>query len=309
MTALGEEVIEAVPEIVAKVRRVPDRARQFEVSATAAVSEFRIVPALLEQLRRFGLPSRRVGGDELFDRYDLLNVALNLDIGSAQRKVLSWWARELDRPYGDFHTYELEYIASCPDPRHPGTCDYRVLRPDRPRLSATRSAPDPSTLHRESFTLPRIWPDLPPAVQELIEGFSRLSYLRLPHPLCWDVEFILASGIGDCAGMSRILVDEGRKRGLAARFSFGKSLTPPFASTHYWAEFMVDGIWVPVDPLLNGAMIGWGLLNASRWTVFSSLGGIMARLARGERDLVLHADARHGSRPVPVHLRATHLTG
>ncbi|NUR63325.1 MAG: transglutaminase domain-containing protein [Catenulispora sp.] len=292
------EVSVSVRDLVAKLLRIPDRARIFTVPANIAESSFRITPNLQEILRKSGLPCRRVNQDWLYDQVDLNNIALHLVPGSQQRKMLQWWARELNRQYGEVHSYRVDVVAQCPSPRPCGKCEFSVLRPDLPRLRVVTFAESPTKLHSEVFTLARSWPQLPAKVLELIDDYSWLKYMQIPAPLNWHEDFILSQGISDCSGFGRLLANEGRARGLTTRFCYGRSLTPPFSYGHYWAEFLVEDVWVPVDSLLIDAMLSWGVLDGTKWDRSSCLGGILGRLARGHRPMLLHR-----GRPAPVQLQ------
>ncbi|QMU78288.1 hypothetical protein GXW83_23860 [Streptacidiphilus sp. PB12-B1b] len=292
---------DGIAAVVAKLAKVPDRVRTFGIDEAAARTDYQIAPDLLDRLRGAGLPYRTAAGSPTFDGNDLINVALHLDFGSRPRKVLGWWARELERSYGDVHTYEVEYFAGCPDPRRCRGCRFSLLRPDQPRLQVDLAPAGPAVLYRHRFPLARSWPDLPDTLVELIDDFSGIEYLQLPDPLCWDTEFVRRYGIGDCAAYGKILVSEGRARGLTTRFCFGRSLTPPFSAAHYWPEFLISGVWVPLDSLLVGALTDWGVLSPERWGRTSSLGAIMARLANRPRPLAMH----NGSL-LPVQVRVHH---
>src|SRR5689334_14659200 len=123
MTRLDPPARENVEALVARVRHMPDEARLFTVSQTAAEAEFRIDPELQERLRQAGLPCQQHGDGWRFDGTDLLNAALHLDVGSRQRQVLAWWGRELERPYGAVHSYRMDYRVGCPSPGHRSPCE------------------------------------------------------------------------------------------------------------------------------------------------------------------------------------------
>jgi hypothetical protein len=288
MNRATPSVLDGVDALVAKVGKMPDSARVFAISEAAAEADYRIGPELQEALLRAGLPCRQLGESRQFDSTDLLNTSLQLGLGSRQRKVLAWWARELERPYGEVHSYRLDYRAGCPSPGHRSACEFSLLRPGPKRLRVVRDQSAGTTLHSELFTLARTWPELPDRLLDLLHSLSTVSFLRLPEPLRWDTEFIRHRNVGDCSGFGRLLVEEGRARGLTARFCYGRSLTPPFSAPHYWAEFLVDDVWVPVDPILIDALTSWGVLDAKRWDRTASMGAIMGRLANRFRPIVLH---------------------
>ncbi len=278
-----------IRSIVGLLQSVPDSLRSFTVGIEGAEREYRISRELCNTLRAEGVPCLQHGNDMLFDRYDLLNMALRLDSGSPQRKLLRWWVRELESSDGAAVTYRMEYTARCPDNAHPSLCRYDLLGKQQRFVVEVASTPDTRTLGRILFRLPRSWPPYTQSLRCVIEEFSDVEFMQLPDPLRWDTDFIKAKRIGDCTGMAKLLVQAGTELGLRARFCYGRALTPPFSSAHYWAEFLIEGIWTPVDPLMVGALHRLGL-SLARWDRFASIGGILARLSDRWEPLALHND-------------------
>jgi transglutaminase superfamily protein len=282
-----------IARVIAKIVKIPDNVRRFEVPADHAVTQFRVSLELQDELLAAGMPSIRRGGVRYFDNTDLLNVSLHLDIRSRQRKLLGWWARELERPYGESATYRVDYLVGCPQWDHQGACTFNVLRPGSTELSRTEYTSDDrgsEARYSRIFTLRRNWPPLPPAVREIIDHGTRgISFMQVQHPIRWDISFIQREKVADCGGIAKILFAEATSRGIPARLAYGVALTPPIAVPHFWSEFLVDDIWVPVDPLFIEAIIEWGILNKDRWNRYESLGGILAGMAPwGDIPLVLH---------------------
>ncbi|MEO3927795.1 transglutaminase domain-containing protein [Micromonosporaceae bacterium B7E4] len=273
--------------VVALILRVPDAHRRFEVDAAAAAAGYQIDGPTVAALVAAGLPSASGADGPRFDATDLRNVAVHLDARSRERRVLSWWIRELERPTAHIR-YRMDYLAQCPDPGHDGPCRYRLAVPED-GWHETASAPARGgVLHSVTFDRPRTWPDLPAALLDLLEETRHIRFLWLPETLRADTGFVRTAGIADCVGVARMLVEEAGSRGLAARFSFGRSLTPPISASHSWAEFHVDGVWVPVDPVLVDALRQWGIAGP-RWHRTRSLGGVLGRIGAQRRDLVAHA--------------------
>jgi hypothetical protein len=229
----------------------------------------------------------------------MLNVALRVETSSRAHQALKWWGRELRRPYGPVSSYCLEFFADCPDPPHCGQCSF-TIHGRQISIPAMNRRDTDTPIHSEIFNLRRVWPALPPSIVELIDEFKDVTFLRLREPIKWDTEFIRNSRVGDCAGVATLLVKEAKARRLPARFSYGMALTPPFCTGHYWAEFLVDGVWVPVDPVLISALISLHFLPEPAWSPRSSLGGILARLS-GDTSV----GPRHGSVAVDVSFRVT----
>jgi hypothetical protein len=275
-------------EVLAKISKVPDHVRRFTVSADRAIADFQISLELQDALLAAGIPNTRCRGTRCFDRTDLLNISLHLDIGSRPRKVLRWWARELDSRYAGSISYRVDYLMSCPQLGHAGMCIFGMLEPGSNRIELTTDDQHSSMRHSIGFTLQRNWPPFPHVVREILDEVRHISFMRLPPSLRWDVEFIQRERVGDCGGVARILVAKAAARGVAARVSYGLALTPPFGSKHYWAEFLIDGVWVPVDPVFIAALLEWRLLDNARWNRYSSIGGILARIGEVPQPLGLH---------------------
>jgi hypothetical protein len=94
--------------------------------------------------------------------------------------------------------------------------------------------------------------------------------------------------LADCAGAAALLVDEGTRRGLEVRFSYGLVIAPPFSSAHCWAEFHVADRGVPVEPMMVSTLLKWGLLDPQRWTATRSVGAILCRLEDEALALGMH---------------------
>jgi hypothetical protein len=94
--------------------------------------------------------------------------------------------------------------------------------------------------------------------------------------------------MSDCSGAAMLLEREGSARGIPIRFAFGLIVAPPFSSLHSWNEILVEGVWVPVDPLIVRAMVKWRQLDAVEWAPHSSLGAILARLGPSISPAGLH---------------------
>jgi len=274
--------------VLTKISKVPDRFRDFAVTGDRAATEFRITPKLQEALLLAGVPNRLRGGTTLFDGTDLLNIALHLKIGSAQRTMLAWWTRELSRPYGEFASYRMDYVACCPEPHHAGECNYRIVEPDSSLVDITSNDPSLQVRHSATLTIRRKWPEFPPNMLELIDSVRDIGFLWLPGVLRDDVDFIQREKVADCVGVAKILNLRAASLGVTARHSVGRALTPPFSSPHSWTEFLVGDIWVPVDPVFIDALLEWELLEEGKWNRYSSIGGILVRIGATWRPSVFH---------------------
>jgi hypothetical protein len=278
--------VERVPEIVRKIRLVPDDVRRFAVTAAGAQSRHRVDAELLDTLIGAGLPYAGRGTHRLFDDYDVSNAALHLGLMSVQRMALRSWANALRRNDGqELVRARIGLAPRCPAPGHPGVCTFELLQPGGGRRARTGSGNGTDVLDAVEVALPGVWPELPGPVRDLVDEVADLDFFLLPEVIRWDPEFMLTTRIADCGGVSRWLADEGNRRGLPARFSFGLLVTLPYSTPHCWAEFLVDGRWVPVDPLLLRAL---RLLGLASWPSYHSTGAIVWRLTDRFTKLVSH---------------------
>jgi hypothetical protein len=276
-----------VGEVVRTIRRVPDEVRRFAVPAADARSRHRIDADLLDELLAAGLPSAGTGADRLFDDYDLGNSALHLGLLSVQRMALRSWANALRRNDGREHIRaRVGLVPRCPVPGHRGACEFRLLRPGGARSVRVGDGTGTDALDTLDVELSGRWPELPPAVRALVGEIADVAFFLLPEVIRWDTGFLLANRIADCGGVARYLVDEGTRRGLRARFSFGLLVTVPYSTPHCWAEFEVDGRWTPVDPLLLGML---GRLGLTEQPQVHSTGAVVSRLTGRFTKLASHA--------------------
>ncbi|MFD5916072.1 transglutaminase domain-containing protein [Kitasatospora sp. NPDC058201] len=282
----------ALDELVRRLRQVPDRQRRFAVTATGARRLHRIRPELLAALTTAGVPYVGEGGDRLYDGYDLGNTALHLGLVSVQSRSMRSWAKALETaapagPEGSGRGYRVEVVAGCPAPGHPGRCGYGVLT-----AAGRRRAEGGPVDARLAGLLVRpvaSWPELPSNIRELLAEVEGIGFFLLPEAVRWDQEFMWHTRMADCGGAAAWLVSEGERRGMRTRFSFGLLVAQPYSTPHCWAEFLVDGVWVPVDPLLVRALNDWGGLDARSFPPDGRPGALFHRLSDRFTKVVSHA--------------------
>ena len=287
-----------VSALVAKLRRIPDSARRFVETPESARAQFLLRPAMLDLLTATGLPVRRIDGRPHYDRHDLTNCSLHLSVGAAARTARRFWPAALRRVADAGHArYEIQYQIRCPAPGHAAPCSFVLVLPGGRVLERTGTHGRGLQVAVQVAVEGR-WPDLPSAVRTVLdEAVGEAEFMMLPTDVRYDTRFLQASRLGDCAGVTRLLVRQGRAAGLPARPAFGLIVAPPFAAEHFWAEFLVDGRWVPVDPVLIRAMLRWGVLDPAQWHPYRSIGAILSRIA--DDGVVL---AAHDGRAVPFTL-------
>lgn len=286
--SFSENLIDRAAWFSTLLTRIPNTSRKFSVSGDMALRAFDVGENILSPLRSVGLPSVSRNGAWFYDENDLKSVALYFNSRSRQRQVLGWWVRELQRPLGSTASYRASYVIGCAGGGHPGPCEFSLLTRGSEREVVVGNDVEPTERAVMVFTLGRDWPDLSAEVAAVIDEVSSIRFLWIPRSLREDDEFVLAQGIGPCESTSRIIVAKARARGLQARFSRGLALTPPVGAVRYWAEFLIDGRWVPVDPTLIEVMLALGILPPEGWSRYKSFGGILGRLAASRSPLALH---------------------
>ncbi|MEU1762957.1 transglutaminase domain-containing protein [Micromonospora sp. NPDC005652] len=283
---------EPVLRLVGKLRRIPDEVRDFAVSPQEAWAEFRIPPQELRAVIDAGLPVRDTGDAIRYDRSDLINVSLHLGVGPWAHALRTFLPRALNRAeQGHTPTLAVSVRAVCPSPDHLEPCRYEVLTQGGLTCHTTPPGTALSAPVAHFQTRPDLR-ELPAAASELAASVENLDFVWLPEAVREDLDFVRDTGLGDCIAVSRMLAAEGRRRGLAMRPCYGLLAVVPQSIVHFWVEIDVDGEWMPMDPVLARALLGWGVVDARRRTATFSFGAVACRLADAFTPLVAHAGAR-----------------
>ncbi|GAA0911477.1 transglutaminase domain-containing protein [Streptomyces thermoalcalitolerans] len=278
---------ERVEELVRRLRQVPDRQRRFSVTPAQARRVHGIRPELLAALTAAGVPHVGAGDERLYDAYDLGNAALHLGRLSVQRRSMRAWAKAWRTALDQAPGHRVQVISSCPAPGHPGPCRYGVLLGGR-RRQVVGPAAEARLGDLQVAPALRDWPRFPPALKELLQEVADIGFFLLPEAVRWDLEFMWRTRMSDCGGAAAWLVHEGGRRGLESRFSFGLLVAPPYSTPHCWAEFRVDGVWMPVDPLLVRALNQWGGLDPDAFPPDETPGALFHRLTDRFTKVVSH---------------------
>jgi len=287
-----------VQRVVRRLLQVPDSLRRFTLTEEMARRVHRIGPQLLADLVPAGMPAVGSGADRLFDGYDLGNAALHLGLVSIQRRAIRSWATALRTAGGDRPGFRVDVVGSCPIPRHPGPCRYDVLQAGGGRRRVSAAGPGEVELDRLTVRCAPDGPALPEEIRGLLRELDPVDFFLLPEAIRWDHDFLWRTGMADCGGTADWLVAEGRRRGLAVRFAFGLLLARPYSTPHCWAEFLVDGRWVAVDPVLIRAMAAWGGLDLASYPVHTRLDAVVHRLTDHFTKV-----ASHGGVWAPISMR------
>ncbi|MBF9132810.1 hypothetical protein I0C86_28205 [Plantactinospora sp. S1510] len=283
----GAELAARTAEVVAALTRIPWSVRRFAVPAASVATTYRLDRTVLDMATRAGLPCIGTADDALYDMHDLTNLALYLPMRTPHRAAMRFWAQVLDRPDGEQRTYRITYRTACPAPGHGGPCVITFHLPDGTAVTVPAEDGRPVE-HTVDVVLRNDWPALPAPLADLAEEMSAIQFFRLPDAIRWDVDFSTANLVADCAGIARLLANGAMERGWQSRVRYGLIVAPPFSMPHFWAEFRIDGQWVPCDPGLINGMVRWGVLPAGRWTPDRSLGGLLAGISSHYRMAALH---------------------
>jgi hypothetical protein len=303
MPSTADEPGLSAESLVARLVAIPRTARQFTLSADQAGRRFRVAGQLLDLLESAGLAESR-DGMRYFDDSDLINVEFHCGGGPLTVSLRRFWPAILKRlPEPGPVTYRIEYDVTCPDPGHPGDCEYAVMVPGgQRRIRVGRPAPE-GPLTAFDVVRPTRWPALPDAARAVVDSVRDVAFVRLPRRrrAIWDeFAFVRDTGLGDCAVVAEMLVERGHACGVPMRLSYGLMLAPPFSLPHVWAEVRVDEVWVPVDPLLINALVSWKQLDGGQWPAYRSPGGALCRLGGLQQDFL----GMHNNAEVEITFRA-----
>lgn len=290
--APGTSAPDRLPTAVDRVLRVPDRHRTFGKDAAFAHGTWAIGPELLEELLDHGLPHRGEGGARRFERTDLHNVSTYLNLPSPYFEALGRRVRALTEASraGRGHTHDLEITASCPDPGHPGACDFTTVPAlatgtDWVPVTDPASGNDSGSLRESAPGVFAARCQLPSDTHvfddertELLSRVADWELYVLPDGIIEDEAFSRDTRLANCLIPTRMLLREAAERGLPARHGAGLLVAPPFTTLHHWIEFDLDGTWVPADPVLLGAFARWGMTDPGEWPWNRSVAGAVLPL-------------------------------
>lgn len=289
----------AIDDLVRRIRLVPDLLRDFSESQTDAVRIHRVGRSLLDRLVQAGLPFAGDGAERRFDPLDLANVGLDLGLPSAHRLAMRWWSRALaEIDEGGVTDCVLTVRCACPAPGHPGACDF-TLNPESANtpevLEASRQSDNGYALRLRLSRLERCFAGDQLAV---IAEAASIAYHVLPLGIRADADFVARTRIADCRFASAYLVEQARAAGLEVRRSAGFLISAPYATEHSWVDFLVDGEWLPADPVLISALARWGVVSEARWPVRRALCGVLWRTGETRPVLVRHGGEAVYERPL-----------
>ncbi len=279
----------SLPDYLRRLCLLPDERREFTVSPHRAFAGYGIRAGLLTELLDAGLPHTVITGEPRMDHHDLVNVSLDLGLRSGWSRVMQSYAQALSFPHPT-RCCAVTYQFTCPDPGHDGPCDVWILTPDQGEQRILLDRPEPGIILDlvARYRTRNVWPTVPPDIRALMKDLSDLELKLLPWDLTATADVISRTGWTDCVGGARTLVAEAQRRGIAARLSTGFALVPPSSALHCWAEFLIDDLWVPLDPLMVNALIRWGFLDPDPWQAEPTTGCVLGRLAGSVTEPATH---------------------
>jgi Transglutaminase-like superfamily len=253
---------ERVAGLVARLRRVPDSARAFEVAARDVQRQYGLGEADLEVLVEAGLPCATVNGERRYEHGDLHYVGLRLGTAKSYLTGIRLWTGLLrlvaDRPETELTVKYVPSLGAASSER-----SAIVHMPDGRRLEL---AVRPNTSVSEArVRLHSAWPSVPPTLATEVEQLGRFEFYYLPSSLRLNWRFAATVGLIDCATAAHMIVDRCAAWGLNARVARGFLLSLPFSTIHAWAAVLLEEVWVPFDPILIDVMRRFGGLDPEGW--------------------------------------------
>jgi transglutaminase superfamily protein len=280
---------------IARLRAIPDAARELTVGREQAAREFGIDAELADELIARGLPCADGDDGPLLWATDLQYLGLRLGCARIYQGVLNRWAGALAALSAREQT---PLRVSCRAYAPAGT-EVELLAPGGARVRAQGSAPGggatasaPLGFDTTAHGRP---PELDPATAEVLrEPLAELAaydFAWLRPPLEADLEFVRRTRLANCRSTAGLLVEAAPALGVQARLAHGLLLSPPYSTPHNWAEVRrADGTWVALDPLLLGLLARFVGLDADAWPPPRSPGCVLLRLCEPGTPLVTRTD-------------------
>lgn len=286
---MGHVDVTVVMSALERVLRVPDAHRRFTETAASLARLHQINGDLLGTLLDGGLPHRGTGDERTFDRLDLENIALSVGVGPRWR-AMRWWSSALSaHDPGRDHRHRIKLTAFCPEPGHPGACDFVI---DARLVEAIHPAPvweaAPGSYAFDVCTVGRRWFFGEP-YKVLMEAATTLVFHVLPPSLRGDLGFLRDTGLANCRLATPYLAELGEELGLRVRAVRGLFVAAPYSVRHSWIDIKTEQGWFAADPFLIGAFHRWGIVDRDRWPANRSPHGLLWPLDTTEFLTVLHA--------------------
>jgi hypothetical protein len=293
---------------IARLRAIPDAARELTVGREQAAREFGVDAALADELVARGLPCAAGADGPLLWATDLQYIGLRLGCARIYQGVLNRWAGALAALSARDRT---PLRVSCRAYAPPGT-EVELLAPGGERVRAHAGggggAGDGTAAAPLAFDTtadgrpPELDAATADALADLLDDLASYDFAWLRPPLEADLDFVRRTRLANCRSTAGLLVEAAPALGVEARLAHGLLLSPPYSTPHNWAEVRRgDGTWVALDPLLLGLLARFAGLDAGAWPPPRSPGCVLLRLCEPGTPLVTRADTGEA-------LEATFLT-
>jgi hypothetical protein len=277
---------------IARLREIPDAAREYAVGAEQAEREFGFDREAVEELIARGLPHGPRSGDAgdgpLLWATDLQYLGIRLGCARLYQGVLNRWAGALTAFSARAQTpVQIRCTAYAP----PGTA-IELLAPggERVRAEAGARGATPLGFATTMRGAPAPLPDeLERTLGELLADLASYDFCWLRPPLEADLAFVARTRLANCRSTAGLLVAEAPRLGVQARLVHGLLLAPPYSTPHNWAEVRAGDEWVALDPLLLGLLARFAGLDAGAWPPARSPGAILLALTEPGTPLVTAA--------------------
>lgn len=257
------------------VNMISDDHRLFTVPADQSRT-FGIREELLAELESDGLPFRMKDGIKHYDGFDLNNISLHMGLPSLQKMAMRCWKSSLvAADETDQLSFSLEYRI---DPSQLAMEDgaLRVLVPFKGRQVV---APG-QLIWSGAFARSTQLPSFPPEIVELMQTtLAGVKFYMLREEVRWQSAFIEKNKLAECGGTSKLLCQKAHDQGIRARQVFGLILAQPYATPHYWIEFMVDDEWIAADPMMLRVLHMSSALNSQTWPEHRSPDAVLLALS------------------------------
>jgi hypothetical protein len=290
------EINEKIIQVVNRLRRIPDKHRDFLVDTARAFSEYRFQSDRLEALMEIGLPHRRKGQQHYFNHLDLITLGFYLRIPSRTNLLFRSWGGALKKLKGNREMVaDLSIIPLLNNEDAQAEHEFNILKPEIGRL--TLSGKSNLILYRADLNRPHLQFEFPAELTGIIEKVLELDFFMLPEGVRWDLDFVLETGMADCGGASKYCCELLKSEGYEARHCFGVVLAEPFASGRYFTEVRLDDQWIAIDPHFIKLLQNLGSLKNDDWPMRQSPGAVLLPM-----DEVIAYRFRYGT-PVFRHLK------
>jgi hypothetical protein len=252
---------------------IPPGYRAERIKRHEALDILRCGETVLDTLIAAGLPCGGVAGAELFDRFDLFNLALASKSGTSVPERAIRYALRWMHGGPDSWTQRIEWNFStelaCPLPECGADPEWSHARPAPELMGGELTAwdaapaahvgtervefrgPGPARMSGRLVTRGELATLRSPRLVSIVNDFLDAPYLwvRMPERLQWDYERVLAAGVAPCISASLLLQRQFEAAGHPAQTRRGW-LLGMLDLAHSWVEVVDDdGVRKVVDPI------------------------------------------------------------